>query len=361
MGPMFDVHPEVGRASTIPSRFYCDPGVFERSKDQVFAKSWQWAGDLDTVKVPGQIHPFTLLEGCLDEPLVMTRDRDDALHCLSNVCTHRGNLVVEGDGNANSMRCRYHGRRFGLDGKCQFMPEFEGVEGFPCAADDLPKVAFGQWRRHAFVSVDPETTLEDYLADVEDRVGWMPVETFRMAPERARDYLVNANWALYVDNYLEGFHIPYIHAALNQTLDYGEYRTVLLQHGNLQLGAAAGGEECFDLPAGHPESGQRIGAFYFWLFPNLMLNFYPWGLSVNVVKPLGPDRTKVSFIPFVWDDTKVSTGAGGALDRVEREDEAVVELVQKGVRSRFYDRGRYSPARENGVHQFHRFLAERIR
>lgn len=360
MGFGFQIDPDIAKASTIPSRAYTDGTVFEASKDAVFARSWQWVGDTDLVKVPNQVSPLTVLEGCLDEPIVFTRDRDDQVHCLSNVCTHRGNIVVEGSSNLNTLRCRYHGRRFGLDGKFQFMPEFDGVQDYPCSKDNLPNVPFDAWRKFLFVNLEPQTSLADFLKDVDDRVGWMPIEQFRHFPERGRDYLVNGNWALYIDNYLEGFHIPYIHAALNETLDYGAYESILLKHGNLQLGVAAEGEPAFDLPSGHPDEGTRVGAFYFWLFPNLMLNFYPWGLSINVVKPLAPNLTKVSFIPYVWDESKLAVGSGAALDRVEREDEAVVELVQKGVRSRFYDRGRYSPKRESGVHQFHRFLAERL-
>lgn len=353
----FEVAEELCRASTLPSAFYTDPAVFEEAKEKVFARTWQWVSPAEAVKVPGQVFPFTLLEGCLDEPLLLTRDMDDTVRCLSNVCTHRGNLVCEGAGNERSLRCRYHGRRFGLDGKCTFMPEFEGVEGFPCPADDLQEVPLGLWRQFLFTSLAPQDALPDVFQAVEQRVGWMPVEQFVFAPSRARDYLVKAHWALYVDNYLEGFHIPYIHAALNSTLDYGAYTTELFAHGNLQLGVAGDGEPCFDLPAGSPDHGRRIGAYYYWLFPNLMLNFYPWGLSVNVVRPLGPSLTKVSFLPFVWDEGKLDQGAGSALDRVEREDEAVVEMVQKGLRSRFYDRGRYSVQREGGVHQFHRMVA----
>lgn len=351
---------EVTRAQTIPSRFYTDPQVFEASKERVFASSWQWVGDTNLVKVPGQVTPFTLLEVFLDEPLVLSRDRDDTVHCFSNVCTHRGNIVVEGATNTNSLRCRYHGRRFGLDGKFQSMPEFAGVEGFPCQADDLPQVPFGTWSQFLFVALQPTCPLAEFVGQMNERIGFLPIHEFVHVPERGREYLVHGHWALYVDNYLEGFHIPYIHAALNATLDYGSYRTELLDHGNLQLGAAADGEEAFALPAGHPDEGQRIGAYYYWLFPNLMFNFYPWGLSINIVRPIAPDKTKVTFVPYVWDASKIGTGAGAALDRVEREDEAVVELVQKGVRSRFYDRGRFSPVRENGVHQFHQMLAERL-
>ena len=358
----FDVDPDVTKASTIPSRFYHSAEVFAEAKDKIFARSWQWVTWIDQVKVPGAVFPFTLLEGCLDEPLMFSRDRDDQIHCLSNVCTHRGNIVCEGAATLNSLRCRYHGRRFKLDGSFEFMPEFEDVAGFPCEADNLPAVGWGQWRQFLFTRLESGgISLETVMAEVERRCGFLPIEEFRHAPERGRDYLVKGNWALYVDNYLEGFHIPYIHAELNAALDYGSYRTEIFEGGNLQLGVAGDDEHCFDLPAGHPDEGQRIGAYYFWLFPNLMLNFYPWGLSINVVRPLAPDVTKVSFIPFVWREELIDHGAGGALDRVEREDEAVVELVQKGVRSRFYDRGRYSPMRENGVHQFHQLIAEAMR
>lgn len=352
----WEIDPDICRAETLPSRAYCDPETYRRAVERVFRPSWQLAGDVSTVKVPGQVHPFTLLEGCLDEPLLWTRDSGDRVHCLSNVCTHRGNLVAESGGVESVLRCRYHGRRFGLDGRFLSMPEFGRTERFPTAADSLPAVSWGSWGPLLFASLAPAVGLEEWLAEVEARVGWMPLASFAFDPSRSRDYLVRANWALYCDNYLEGFHIPYVHAGLAGALDYGQYRTELFPWSNLQVGIAADGEECFDLPPGSPDFGQRIAGYYFWLFPNLMLNFYPWGLSVNLVKPLGVDRTKVSFLSYIWDEAKLGQGAGAGLDRVEREDEVVVESVQRGVRSRLYDRGRYSPDREQGVHHFHRLL-----
>lgn len=352
------VHPDVAQAWTLPSAFYTDPVVFEAAKEAIFARSWQWIGDDDLAKVPGQLAPFTLLESCLDEPMVLTRDTKDELHLLSNVCTHRGMQVVEGPCNERFLRCRYHGRRFGLDGKFQSMPEFEGVCGFPAASDDLPKVPFGQWGPWLFAGVQPACKLEEWVKPMQDRLSWLPLHEFRYDASRQRDYLVKANWALYLDNYLEGFHIPFIHAALNAVLDYGNYNIELFRWSSLQLAEAADGEDCFDLPDSSPDYGKRISAYYWWLFPNTMFNFYPWGVSINVIRPLGPDLTKVTFIPYVWKEERRSQGAGAQLDRVEREDEAVVELVQRGVRSRFYDRGRYSVAREEGVHHFHRLIAE---
>jgi len=128
----------------------------------------------------------------------------------------------------------------------------------------------------------------------------------------------------------------------------------------LQVAIGNEGEDCFDLPAGHRFAGQRVAAFYFWVFPNLMFNFYPWGLSLNVVRPLGVDRTRVSFIGYVKDASRMDIGAGAALDRVEREDEVVVELVHRGLKSRNYHHGRYSPTQEVGIHHFHQLLTARL-
>jgi phenylpropionate dioxygenase-like ring-hydroxylating dioxygenase large terminal subunit len=357
---LFDIDPDITRAATPPSRLYTDPEVYRRIVDRVFARSWQLVADATAVKVPGQVHPVTLLEGSLDEPLLLTRDARDQVHCLSNVCTHRGNLVAEGAVNEPFLRCRYHGRRFGLDGRFLSMPEFERAVGFPTAADDLPRVPFGELWGFLFAALDPAFPLADLTAEMRARVGFLPFAQAAFDPGRSRDYLVRANWALYCDNYLEGFHIPYVHAGLAGALDYGSYRTELFPYANLQVGAAAGGEETFDLPPSSPddrEGGQAIAGYYFFLFPNTMFNVYPWGLSINLVKPLAVDRTRVSFLTYVWDKEKLDRGAGAGLDRVEREDEAVVESVQRGVRSRLYDRGRYSPDREAGVHHFHRLLA----
>jgi choline monooxygenase len=265
--------------------------------------------------------------------------------------------VCEGAGVEKSLRCRYHGRAFHLDGRFRSMPGFEGAEGFPSPSDDLPQVPHGTLGPLVFASLRPAAPLEELLRETAARVSWMRLSELTFDPVRSRDYLVRAHWALYVENFLEGFHIPYVHAALAAALDGGAYRTELHPRSSVQIGIAAPGEECFDVPAGSPDHGQRVAAYYFWLFPATMLNFYPWGLSANVVVPLAPDRTRVRFLTWVGDPARLERGAGAGLDRVEREDEAVVESVQRGIRSRLYDRGRYSPTHERGVHHFHRLLA----
>jgi choline monooxygenase len=354
----FGIDPDIRTAATLPARVYSDPALFHLQQERVFARTWQYAGHDDLVSVAGQVFPFTLLPGALDEPLVLTRDADDRLHCLSNVCTHRGTLVVEGAGHLQQLRCRYHGRRFALDGRFHSMPEFEGTANFPSKADDLPQVSLARLERFLMVAPAPAMPFDDVGSPLRTRLAGLPFADLVYDDAAARDYLVEANWALYVDNYLEGFHIPYVHSSLATTLDYGAYAVELERYTVLQLGIAKPGERAFALPAGHRDADRSIAAYYFWLFPTTMFNVYPWGVSVNVVTPLAVDRTRVRFLPFVWDEQLRGEGAGSGLDRVEREDEAIVEAVQRGVRSRLYDRGRYSPTREGGVHHFHRLLAE---
>src|SRR5438477_810633 len=333
----FEIDKDIRRASTLPARVYSDPEYFEAQKDLVFARSWQYVGDAARVKAPGRVAPLTLLDGCLNEPLLLTSDDEGTVRCLSNVCTHRGALVVEGEGHARSLRCRYHGRKYGLDGKFVSMPEFDTTVGFPSEKDNLPELPLERFGPLLFSGIAPEMSFDEWIEPVRERVSFMPLDDFTPDLATAQDYLISANWALYCDNYLEEFHIPYVHAGLAEQLDYAGYRTVRFPLGNLQLGVAKPGEPAFDLPAGHPDADSRIAAFYFWLFPNLMLNFYPWGLSVNVVNPLGPHRTRVSFKSFVWNEALRSSGVGADLHKVEMEDEEVVESVQRGVGSRLYN------------------------
>lgn len=351
------IEDDIARAETPPSEVYVDPNWYERAKEKIFARSWQFVGEAAGMKSAGQVRPFTLLEGCLDEPLVLAVDEKMQTHCLSNVCTHRGALVVEGEGHLKGMRCRYHGRKFALDGSFVSMPEFEGVQDFPSEKDNLPRIALERLGAFLFCSLNPAFSFKEWIDPIDKRVNFLPLERAVFDASSSRDYFLKANWALYCENYLEEFHLPYVHSASLSGLDYGEYRHELYPHCSIQIGVGKSKTDSFDLPREHPQFGQNIAAFYCWLFPNLMLNFYPWGISVNVVYPLGVDRTKISFLSFVWDKDRQSSGVGADLHRVEMEDEEVVESVQRGVRSRLYDRGRYSPRREIGTHHFHKLLA----
>lgn len=353
-----EVDPDITRAKTLSTDFYLDTQLFKKSKESIFAHTWQWIGDLDQVKDPGWITPVSLLDQFLNEPLILSRDKDGQLHCLSNVCTHRGNLIVEKPCQANDLRCRYHGRKFQLNGKFQSMPEFKEVKNFPTADDDLRDLPLFQWGKLLFTSLTGKINAQLFFNDMISRVSWLPMEQFTLRPDLSTDYLIDAHWALYCENYLEGFHIPFIHAGLNSVIDYSNYTVELYRYSSLQIGYAKEGEVAFDLPRSSPDYGKQIAAYYFWVFPNLMFNFYPWGLSLNVIRPVNSGKTRVSFLSYVWDESKLRQGAGADLHKVEMEDEAVVQNVQKGIRSRFYTHGRYSATRETGTHHFHRLVTE---
>ena len=333
----FFIDPDIRRAKTLSSSFYLDEENFALSKERIFARTWQLLGRGDEFET---LKPVNLLPGFLDEPVLLSKN-GEGTSCFSNVCTHRGKILVEEECKASLIRCGYHGRRFDLCGKFLSMPEFDGVEDFPTPDDDLKKIPFANRGGFLFASIDPVASFEDFVDDAATRLE--DVEPVGLKLVSTREYAVDAHWALYCENYLEGFHIPFVHKSLNEVVDYGTYTTETFRYSSLQTG--------FD-------SDGAIAGRYLFIFPNLMFNFYPWGISVNVVRPVTPSHSIVEFLTYVSDESKVGSGAGADLDRVELEDEAVVASVQRGIRSRFYDRGRYSPSREQGTHHFHRLIAE---
>ncbi len=343
---MIEVDTDIGRARTPDARFYLDDAVFAAVRERVFARSWQWLGALHDVADSGSLAPRVLCPGLLDEPLLLARGGGGTLRCLPNVCTHRGHLLVDAPCRRDSIRCPYHSRRFDLQGRMTFAPGFEDAPDFPGEHDHLRALPFATFGGHGFASIQRALMpFEDWLAPVRRHLPQLALETFVHDASRDRAFTFDANWALYIENYLEGLHIPFLHPGLMRALDWRRYRYEQHAWGNLQLGLDDQG---------------GIAAHYFWLFPNLMLNIYPWGLSLNQVLPLAPRRTRVLFRSYVARPDLLEQGAGAALDAVEMEDEAAVQSVQRGIGSRAYRSGRYCPQHERGVHQFHCLLAQAL-
>ena len=347
------VNSNIRKAKTIPSKFYHNKKVYRKLK-KLFERSWQFIGDTDLLK-KNSAHPGILLEGMVDEPYVLTK-LDNRIRCFSNVCTHRGNIVCNTPCKNKVLVCGYHGRQFESDGKMKFMPEFGNVADFPSKNDNLPVIEMEAWKKLIFIINDKKCNLSELIGPLTERLSWLPIEKFQYRPDLSRKYNVKANWALYCDNYLEGFHIPFVHKDLNKELEYENYFTEGIDNTVLQIGIGKDDENTFDVPSEHQDYGKNIAAYYFFLFPNMMFNFYPWGLSVNVVKPKSPEYTDIEYFTYVWKEELMGKGAGGDLDKVELEDGEIVESVQKGVKSNSYDKGRYSPKKEIGVHHFHRLI-----
>lgn len=357
----FFIDPDIAKAFTISTDVYTCAEILEAAKEKIFAPSWQFIGDKEQVKDNGDVHPFILLEQYMNEPLVLTKDKSGDVRCLSNVCTHRGNIVAyTACKKAGQLRCKYHGRIFDLAGRFISMPEFDGVENFPCESDNLPVLPIFSWGKLLFTSLANTIAPGIYFKEMMERLHWLPMDEFVYRPHLDKTFEVAANWALYCENYLEGFHIPFVHASLNAVLDFGDYTTELFPKSNLQLGIGKAEENCFLLPSSSVDYGKNVAAYYFWVYPNMMFNFYPWGLSINIVNPIAVNKTSVKFLTYMWKEEKYNAGAGNELDKVELEDEEVVTNVQTGVRSRFYKHGRYSVTRETGTHHFHRLLADSL-
>lgn len=355
---MKNVKQNIQESYTLPSEFYVSESIFNQSIDKLFANSWQLITHDDVVFHPDSAYPFTLMNDVLPEPLLLINNKE-GIKCYSNVCTHRGNLLVESPCVLNhSIVCGYHGRRFDACGKFISMPQTDGMKNFPSDQDNLPNVPCSQWKQFLFVSLNPKFSLDNLMEDVNKRVDWMPIKDFAYREDLSQEYLIDANWALYCDNYLEGFHIPFIHEELNEVLDYKNYDVETFSYSNLQIGYGNTEDVCFNLPISSPDYGKNIAAYYFWMFPNMMLNFYPWGLSVNIVTPLSVNKTKVEFKSYVWNEDLLNVGAGANVNKVELEDQQIVQKVQKGVTSRLYNRGRFSPNMEKGVHHFHRLIQQ---
>jgi choline monooxygenase len=340
-------------AATPPASWYADADVLALEQERVFGRTWQLAGRAEEVERAGQF--FATEVG--GEPVVVVRDDGGRLRAFSNVCRHRAGPVARGSGEGRSLRCGYHGWTYALDGRLTGTPEFEGVQGFERAAHCLPEFRAEAWGALVFINLDPASgPLSAALEDLPARVGRR--DWARMRPAARKDWYVDCNWKVYVDNYLEGYHIPVVHPALHRELDYARYRTETrrlysIQHAPLRAAASR-------LPA---PAGGGDGAQFYWLFPNLMLNVYADNYSTNLIVPLGPERTLTVFEWYFADaeDPAVSARVAETVefsDEIQLEDIRVCEAVQRGLRSRTYGRGRYSVKRENGVHHFHGLLHE---
>jgi choline monooxygenase len=352
------INPNINRAETLPTGFYQNPSIWEAAKEKIFCRSWQFVGDEQRLFAgPENVQPLWLLENYLDEPLLLTQQNEET-RCMTNVCTHRGFLLAQHPTAARKLTCKYHGRRFGLDGTFEFMPEFKEAEDFPRPCDHLHKLPLGRWRQFLFTNVDAPTDWASIAQKLDKRLYFMDIENFTFHPEYSKVYNVSAHWALYIDNYMEGFHVPFVHNDLGALLDYGSYTTELDGDVVTQIGYASGTDFTFKFPEGHPDFGREVTAYYIWVYPNFMLNVYPWGIQFNVVRPLTPTFTKVEFLYYIHDMETFQLMNGAQLaEKTEREDEFVVEAVQRGISSRFYTAGRFSPTRETGVHRFHELVS----
>ena len=353
----FSFSPDIATAATIPSRLYNDPVYLELEQERIFGRTWQLVGRTDQL---GETGSYAVVE-VSGESVVIVRDGAD-LRAYHNICLHRAGPVASGCGKRQTLQCRYHGWTYNLKGDLIRAPEMEGSAGFRPEELRLLPVQVTAWGPLVFCNLDLKAPpLAHFLEDIPARAAKFQAEQMRWVLRK--EWTLACNWKVYVDNYLEGYHLPVVHPGLHKEIDYDQYRVephryYSLQHAPLRP-VQGSGEGRMYVPSGPGDDAQ-----YYWLFPNTMLNVYQGQMQTNVVLPLGHDRTTVIFEwysvtpPAVVAADPQWTKIIAFSDEIQGEDIAICEAVQRNLRSRVYERGRYSVKRENGVHHFHALLHE---
>jgi choline monooxygenase len=350
----YDERATLAEASTIPAPWYVDSRIAELESKTVFSKSWLLVGRANQVEKPGQF----VTANVAGEPIVVVRGQDGVLRGFFNVCRHHAAAVVtEPCGQASILHCPYHGWNYGLDGSLKGMPEFEGVKNFDRQKNGLLPVKADTWEGFAFVNLDPQAAaLKDFLGGLVKRVAPLGLSKLHYFDRRVYD--IHCNWKVFVDNYLDGgYHVPHLHKGLNSVLDYKQYTIENEDRYCLQSSPMVSGTE--DAATATTRKGDR--AWYFWQYPNLMINHYQGYMDTNLVLPVDVDHCRVIFDFYFaevgqahseYNQQSVAVGA-----RVQEEDLGICEAVQQGLKSRAYKAGRLSVRREAGEHLFHRLLA----
>jgi choline monooxygenase len=353
----FDPDLPLERARTIPAAWYSDPEIEAAECRRVFGETWQAVGRADLVREPGQF--FTA--DVAGEPLVVVRGDDGELRGFFNVCRHRAARVMpEAEGRATRLRCRYHGWTYDLCGRLRGTPEFDGVADFRREDNGLPPVAVAAWGPLVWAHLGTlREPLTEYLAPLPERSASMKLEALRFVARR--EYRLACNWKVFVDNYLDGgYHVNTVHPALAGVLDYSQYRTEVAGNTAVQFSPLQ--------PSSDDTASVRAGenAYYWWVFPNVMLNLYEGVMDTNLVLPLGPDACRVVFDFYFADAGPPAEEAFRARSmevahQIQLEDVGICEEVQRGLKSRSFDTGRFSVRREAAGYHFHRLLARRLR
>ena len=368
------VDDDIGRAEGLPAAAFIEREFLESELATIFAKEWLVVPERgeDTRPLDEQLAargsrvPVTVT----DRPLFLQRGwDDDRLRAFPNTCTHAWYPLVLGASRGPTLVCAQHGRRFDCTGRFVSQQGFGGdLVGFPRACDHLREIAVATWRRLTFVNFDAAASAAGLpFAEIDASLARMPAISDRMSAE-IRD--VSGNWKQHAANYLDHFHIGFVHRApggLADAIDLGTYTTELHGSSVLQWVYAREAADGFD-PAWLPERfadarGRRVFALWWFVFPNLALSFYPWGLSVNAYQPIAgrPDHTR-----FVWYQFAIDREKYGERERrwlssqVDAEDVDALAQVARGSRSGFAPRGRFAPEQERGVHWFHRAVSRAV-
>ena len=337
-------------ATTLPARYYTDPEVFRDEVERFYCQTWVCAGRASQIPKPGDY----FVREVAGESIIVTRDGSGSIRAFFNVCRHRGTRICNhAEGHFDGrIQCGYHGWTYGLDGSLIGTPHMH--EGF-CRADyPLNRVHADVWDGHVFINLSSEAVLlAGQLEDLPQKFhNWHMGE---LCTYRRIAYEAKANWKLIMLNYNECYHCPILHPALSSITHYlsGEndspHRgyiggTMEFQHG-AQTMSRDGRLRRDYLPGLTAEERSKV--YYFAVFPNLLLSLHPDYVMTHTMWPRAVDRTEIICEWHFHPDemAKPNFEADDAVefwDATNREDWAISELSQLGIKSRSYKPGPYS-------------------
>jgi len=333
------------RATALPARYYVGEAMLAMEHRAVFARSWQLVAHQGQLAEPGD----HVVEQVGHVPVILVRGQDGVLRGFVNVCRHRaGPLALCNGKGARALHCKYHGWTYTLEGQLRSAPEMQGAADFDVSDIRLPPIRVHEWQGLVFVALDEAVPpFEQVYGGIAERIA--PIDLSAMRYLRRDSYEIDCNWKVYVDNFLEGYHLPHVHPGLSKVLDYRAYDTELFDWYSLQSSPLRNSTAIYG-------DGE---AFYYFVYPNVMLNIMPGRLQTNRIVPLGPDRCRVEFdYYYAQDDAAQARIAADQefSDEVQQEDIDICVAVQRGLTSGTYEAGRLCPRRESGVWHFHNQL-----
>ncbi len=351
-----DLHQQpIERAETIPSAWYTDPAMEEAEREVIFSKEWQLVCHESQIPEAGDMHTTTIA----GNPILLVRTTERGIQAFYNVCRHRGGPLAVKQGSRTVLQCRYHGWTYLSDGSLRGVPQFDHVELFDKKDFGLTPVNLRSWQGLLFVSLAEEPRpFGDIVEGISERIT--PISLNEFSFHKRVTYDVACNWKVYVDNYLEGYHLPIVHPELATLLDYRQYVTETARWYSLQHSPfkSAGDDNIYGA-----EDGE---AYYYFIWPNFMLNILPGRMQTNIVEPMAPDACRVIF-DYFYTDLENALSSGKAADdmaysdKIQEEDMEICERVQEGLSSNAYDKGRFSVKREQGVYHFQSLLKKCFR
>ena len=331
---------------TTPAAWYRDPARYAAERRSIFGRAWLFMAHLSELKNEGDVVTATIA----GFPLLVVRTAD-GLKGFHNVCRHRAGPLVDADRSncGSSLVCKYHGWAYTLDGRLRNARDFGAASGFDPRDYGLIPLKVETWRSFVFVNADLKASpLAGALAPLDTKLSGLRFDHLVHAERRTHD--LSCNWKLYVENYLEGYHIPILHPLLNSQVDSSRYQVLV-----------DGAVSFHIVPPATKEAGVYDGLFAFAL-PHLGLNSYgAEGLMMERMVPLGPSATRLVYDyylpPAIASDAQAKQRILGTSAIVTAEDKWICEKVQVNIDAGVYEGGVLSPKHEAGVGWFQAFFA----